>query len=319
MRYFLIINQLSRGGKSRQLFPKIFKYLNENNITYEYKIIKTIEEAYSLSAKANKNGWDVIVAVGGDGTINAVINGFYDNEGRVLSNARFGVIYAGTSPDFCKSYNIPVSLQPALKALFNNRGRKIPVVRLKCCNHKTETNESIDNIKNSITKYYACCANIGLGAELARRANSGIRKRWGDTLGTLWSLIQTLKNYKQSEINILADNIPKTITKFINLSVGRTRYIASGIKYHHTLATDDKRLYCIYARDFNVFNLPLVLFKVYSGYKYKNRPYLYSEYVNQIEVFNNPTNSEVEMDGDPVGFLPCKIEVAKDELFAITL
>jgi len=74
---YLIMNPGSRGGKSRKKFNRIFQLLDQANVSYEYKITNSIIDAYSYSVEANRKDYDIIVAVGGDGTINAVLNGFY--------------------------------------------------------------------------------------------------------------------------------------------------------------------------------------------------------------------------------------------------
>ena len=107
MKYFLIFNPGSRNGQSEKLMSRIHGLLKARQVNYEYGITKSLQDAYLLSQKANSAGYDAVVAVGGDGTINKVLNGFYDDTGLRASKAKFGVIYTGTSPDFCKSYRIP--------------------------------------------------------------------------------------------------------------------------------------------------------------------------------------------------------------------
>ena len=114
MRYFLIMNPGSGGEKSREKFKQILAFFNKNKLDFDYKLTDTLEDAYHLSVEANKNGDEVIIAVGGDGTINRVINGFYDPLGRRISGSKLAVIHTGTSPDFCKSYNIPLEVDRAL-------------------------------------------------------------------------------------------------------------------------------------------------------------------------------------------------------------
>ena len=85
MRYFLIFNPGSRGGKSRKKLDYILETLDKSNINYNYEITKSLEDAYQLSVQANKKDYDIIVAIGGDGTINNVLNGFFDSAGHLES------------------------------------------------------------------------------------------------------------------------------------------------------------------------------------------------------------------------------------------
>ena len=308
------MNPGSRSGKSKKLFNKIFSLLNEANIDYEYHITNSINEAHDYSVTANKLNFKVIVAVGGDGTINAVLNGFYDSVGNRISDSKMGVIYTGTSPDFCKSYHIPIDIESAIKTLLNQNVQSINIGKIIYSNENIpDTNEfGIDAIEQPAIKYFGCCANIGLGASLARRANSGIRKYLGDFLGTFVSLLITLLLYRANSFFIIKDSNKTSVSKLYNLSVGRTKYIASGIKIHSNVAFEQNGFYCLTARAFTLFNLPGIIKKIYSGKEFRNNDNLSIEYIEQIEIMGNSKNPEIELDGDPIGYLPCKIEITKD-------
>lgn len=307
MRYFLIMNPGSKGGKSARKLHKILSILDKNSITYDYKITHSLEDAYTYSVFANKKNYDVIVAIGGDGTINKVINGFYDVFGNKISNAKFAVIYTGTSPDFCKSYHIPTNLYKAIDVMLRQQSKKIKIGKIT---HKPSSNKH----SNLTTNYFACCANFGLGATLAREANSGIRKYLGDNLGTFMSLIKTLLKYSPSDFTVIYDGKQKTLTKVFNLSVGITPFIASGIKVNNKLADTDNLFYILTIKNLEMKNLLSVLKIIYNGKKFVNNHFISLDYFSVVEVANNHINNEVEYDGDPQGFLPCKVEMAKDYL-----
>lgn len=320
MKYFLIMNPKARGGKSQKLFDLIFTLLNNANIVYDYRITSSIVDAYEFSVYANTEQFDVVVAIGGDGTINAVLNGFYNKNGKKISGSSMGVIYTGTSPDFCKSYNIPINTKRAVQTLIGNNRIKIGIGKLTYSvkNDINFNEQLLNDNQNKEVRYFGCCANIGLGASVARRANNGIRKYLGDFMGTLFSLFITIVKYRANNFYIIKDGVKTTITKLYNLSIGRTKYIASGIKVHNSIGLKERKFYCLVARNFTILNLPGILIKAYSGKKIKNTKLFYLDYITQIEVKGNFKNPEIELDGDPIGYLPCKIELANDYLVLIT-
>lgn len=280
MRYFLIMNPGSRSGRSQSWFSRLHKGLQERNIEYQYAVTKSLDDAYELSAAANEQGFDVIVAVGGDGTINRVLNGFYQEDGTLKSQAILGVIYTGTSPDFCKSYGIPLNKEAALDALYSVNVRSIEVGRIEFSDH---------------VKYFVCCANIGLGAMLADLANSGIRRRLGDWSGTFVSLLRTLKRYRPIDIMVNG----RKLEHLYNLSIGKTYYIASGLKIKNNLNALEKRFYLLPVQNKILYHL----WCLYSG---KAMPLAYEQEI-QID-----GNGRVEFDGDSGGYLPCKINSAEN-------
>ncbi len=317
MKYFLIMNPGSRGGNSRKYFKKIFDILDGQKVQYEYKITASLDDAYRFSADANRKGYDVIAAVGGDGTINGVLNGFYDGQGRRISCSGFGVVYTGTSPDFCKSYNIPISVEHAVKVLLRNKTNKIQIGRITFAkNYDSELNgKSIEALEESRVRYFGCCANIGLGVSLARTANSGIRKKVGDYAGTFLSLIKTLAAYKPSDFTIKSDNgQEERIEEVYSISIGKTFYIASGIKVNNNLEHGDGRFYNLTVKNIKMQDWMDVFKKIYSGKQFVNNNVIYLDYSKVIEIYGNNQNPEIEFDGDPAGYLPCKIEMAKEPL-----
>jgi len=163
MDYFFIINPGSRHRGGARFIPALLKTLQIRRIDFDFRITETMQDACRFSREANLKGAAVVVAVGGDGTINQVINGFYDDDGKRISSSKLGVIHTGTSPDFCRSYGIPTQPELALEALLRGFTQEVSVARI----------EYHDQSGSSRRGYFACCASFGLGAQVARAANSG--------------------------------------------------------------------------------------------------------------------------------------------------
>jgi len=303
--YFLIMNPASHSGKSRRKCDEIIRRMTESNADFDYHFTKDMDHALMLSRNANLDGYKTIVAVGGDGTINAVVNGFYSTDGFRLSDASLGVIYTGTSPDFNRSYNIPLTIDQAVDSIIKQKIREIPVGMI--------TFENLTSTEIPEVRYFVCCTNIGLGASLARKANGGIRRKLGDFWGTFLSLIRLLFHFKSFSAISIERSQETTAHKLTNISVGITPYIASGIKVPVSFDPRKKEFYKMTVRKLNLFRVVPLLKKVYSGKPFRNTEYLSLESTTQIE-FSSANTVEVEADGDPVGMLPCAIRFAQDNL-----
>ena len=127
-------------------------------------------------------------------------------------------------------------------------------------------------------------------------------------------MLKTLIFYRANDFTVVSDSEKFNIRKLYNLSVGRTKYIASGIKVNNTIESGDGRFYCMLVQNLNLFKAPSLIRKVYSGKKIINNSHLSLSYCRSIEIYGNSLNSEVEFDGDPGGYLPCKIEMASEPL-----
>jgi diacylglycerol kinase family enzyme len=156
--------------------------------------------------------------------------------------------------------------------------------------------------------------NVGIGASVARYANSGVRKFAGDHLGTFWALFKAFASYRTSNLVISMDGKKEEIANVYNISIGKTRYIASGIKVHNTLSEGDGRFYILTVKNVRWANVPHCLKVIYSGEEIVRSDTASLTYAKDIDLYAGHEVSEVEFDGDPQGFLPCQISMAQDEL-----
>ncbi len=296
----LIANPHSGGGSSATKVAEVETELRKRGIGYQLNLASNLENAERLSREANRAGSPVVVAVGGDGTINRVLNGFYDEDGNLVSRAAFGVIHTGSSPDFCRSYGVPTKVGPAVETLLQGMTQPLRPMRILRHIQGTEPSSSV----------YACCANIGLGAEVARGANSGSRHRFGDFLGTFISLMRALRRTRPFTVQLDVDGSHKTMDGVMNLAVGRSYYVASGLKVRHELDADDGRFYVLTLRKFGWRKLGWLLRTLYGGRPITGDSCLTLEYARRIEVTTPERAVEVEFDGDPAGWCPCSIEPA---------
>lgn len=315
MKYFFIINRWSRNGRSGKKSEKLISLLKKSEFRFDYEYTNSLEHAFELSRTANKEHYDGVVAVGGDGTINRVLNGFFDAEGRRISRAKMGAIHTGTSPDFCMSYGIPRSLEGAVAALAAARTLSIRVGMIGPAIHPDGAG---NKPSSSSPKFFGCCANIGLGAAVARASNGGIRKYAGDRLGTLLSLLKTVLKYRPVTASLTIDGNTRTVSRIYNIAAGRTRFIASGIKVRHNLRPSESGLYVVTVRNLSLLNMIPVLAFLYAGKHIPaGLPYIALEYGSLIEV-SCDAGVETEFDGDPAGSGPCILTTAPDSLELIT-
>jgi diacylglycerol kinase (ATP) len=316
VRHLLIMNPGSKGGKSEEQFDRIHGSMKKHGLKYDFRRTENLNDAYDLCVEGHEAGYDAIIAVGGDGTINRVLNGFFTNSGKLRSNAVMGVIYSGTSPDFCKSYGIPTETERAVQLISVGKTKKIKAGMITHAETYDQELEGkfIDEIPQYGVSFFGCCANIGLGAAIAGGANTGIRKITGDKLGTFISTVKAIKNHRASNLKTVIDDKEINFEKLANLSIGRTKFIASGLKVPHELNHDDEKMYIMAARNMNFYKWLTSLIKVYKGTPFENDGSLSLSYCSKISVEGNSSFPRIEFDGDPAGFLPCKIELAKEPL-----
>jgi diacylglycerol kinase family enzyme len=312
----LICNPASRGGRGRRLSRRVLDTLQRTGPACDHVFTESLDHAVRLSREANHERRPLVVAVGGDGTINRVLNGFFDTHGRRVSDTRFGVVHTGTSPDFCRSYGLPANPIEAVRCIGEAPTRSVPVgmveyARAPVCERAVN---SIREREARAVSFFACCANVGLGPHLARAANSGIRRVTGDTVGTLLALLAVLPRYRAIPCEMALDGAVAQSGPICNVSIGLTRYIASGIKVHVDPRSLDGRLYVMRVKSFGFGRLPFVLRTIYGGRRIPPNDIISLEYAAEVEMRVNGRFAEVEYDGDPAGYLPCRCRVAPDPI-----
>ncbi|MCX7841164.1 MAG: acylglycerol kinase family protein, partial [Anaerolineae bacterium] len=108
MKPYLIINPTAAYGKMRERWRTIEPVLREENFAFDCVFTEYHLHAIELTRAAVRAGYDLIVSVGGDGTLNEVVNGLFDAEGTPINpNVQVGVIPSGTGGDFFRTAQIP--------------------------------------------------------------------------------------------------------------------------------------------------------------------------------------------------------------------
>jgi len=121
---FLIVNLIAGHGRCKDLFPKVKTELDRRGIEYELHYTNEPQEAIDVAKWGIDEGFKRIVAMGGDGTVNEVVNGMLGRD------AVLAVIPAGSGNDFVRMLGIPADPLDAIDLLTGGRERTIDLGRI---------------------------------------------------------------------------------------------------------------------------------------------------------------------------------------------
>ena len=274
-RFLVLANPSSHGGRSGRILSLLRELLSEG----EFVVLKNIEEASRLAREAT--GYEAVVACGGDGTVNAVARGVLANRDNAL---KFGVLYTGTSPDFCREHGIPTDAEEAVAVLRAGEVREIPVL--------TANGDS-----------FFCSMNLGMGAMVAATANR-LRPLLGDALGTLWSVLREVLHGRRYDVQVNGEKICNVAHAFVT----RMPRIAGGLKVAlPPLADDEYALW--FARDVSRFGCLRIVWNLYRG-----NPCGEIRVLRGKTTFASVNHVALEYDGDPHGALPVAVGFAPRRL-----
>lgn len=285
------MNPGSRSGKGKKLWKIWEASLHDSNMTFDSMVTQGPGDAFRICKTSYDI--DVLVAVGGDGTINEVLDGVIQSGN---PRARMGVLYAGTSPDFCRFHGIPVDPRKAVAALISGRTSNVDVVRIQ---------HSAANGSEQIS-HFGCGCNIGLGASVARFSNR-IRRVLGDGLGTWAAVIRALMLSAPIDLDVEIDGEKQSFARVNNLSILKNPRLASGLKLDLNLAPNDGGLQLVVIQARSRMGLCALLPGFYSGKAALSRD-VFIRKCARIRICSGQ-QQEIEFDGDPRGYLPVETQI----------
>lgn len=130
----LIINPVAGAGKTKKLIPSITEKLKSIGLDFDTSITEAPGHAIELAGLASRKGYKVLVSVGGDGTVNEVVNGIYDCG--AINDVFLGIISTGTGADYVRTLKIPRFDQDDCERFINPTTRAVDVGFVECSGNK---------------------------------------------------------------------------------------------------------------------------------------------------------------------------------------
>ena len=291
MRTCVIFNPAARGNKARHFR----RHLGDMAGDCAFKATAAAGDARRLAAESVSEGFEIIVAVGGDGTVNEVLNGIGDAPDG-FARARLGVLPLGTVNVFARELNIPLKLQHAWEVLRRGNEIKIDLPRVEfTADGKMER------------RYFAQLAGAGLDARAIELVSWKLKKK----IGPLAYVIAGFKALaeRQAKITVRADG--KSLEGELVL-VGNGQFYGGSIAIFPRADLNDGALdVCVLPR----VSLMTLVRCAPAFLLHKKLP---EKVVKRLSVAAFELSSEApvafELDGEWVGRLPAKFAIERKKL-----
>lgn len=251
--------------------------------------VKRTEEAGDaerLAREALERGVERVVAAGGDGTLNEVLNGLSADFGR----ACLGLLPLGTGNDFARTIGVPSDLEGALAVLKEGRMRTLDVARA------------------NVNGQGRCFLNVsagGFSGEVSERASEA-KDRWGP-LAYMRAAIGALPELKGFLARITLNGAETLELETYNIVVSNGRYVASGIPVAPRAVLDDGLLDVMIAPATTIPQLAVLVPTVLLG-RHTDSPLLIFRKATRVEIEGEPPMA-FNVDGEILGEGTARFEI----------
>ncbi len=249
------------------------------------------EHLRELSRQAAAGGAALLVAVGGDGTVNEVVNGL---AAAGTTAAELAVIPRGTGVDFVRTFDIPTKLDDALRVALTGRSRAIDLGRATYRSWSGEDESSL----------FANVASAGMSGAIAKRVNES-KSRYAKASYFL-ATFAVFARWQTSEVRVAVDGETRS-GRMRDVVVANCRYFGAGMKICPEAEPDDGLLDTLLIGDVTKTDLALTLPKIYRG---THLPHPKAELLRGGTVsVEADVPLPIQLDGEQPGTTPVRFDV----------
>lgn len=236
MRFLIIANPSGGKGRISRMLPRVDFLLRRHGADFRLRQTDGPRHATAI-AREERDRFDAVVVLGGDGTINETVNGL------VGSKTPLGVIPLGTANDFARSCGIPLSLEESIVTLLKGKPKRIDL-----------------GIVNG--RHFDNAVGVGFDARTSEATRS-IRWLKGSLL-YVWATLKTLKDYAAIPMRIeLDDRVIEEETYLV--CVGNGSSVGGGLQLTPGASMDDGLFHVCHVRDISPFKVVGNFIKLTNG------------------------------------------------------
>jgi len=300
-----IVNPKSSNSATGREWPRIQAMARDRLGSFTSYMTTKPGDATQITREKLTEGADLIICVGGDGTLNEVVNGFMDEDGSIRADRVLGFIPNGTGCDFVKTAPIPANTEQCLDAIKERHVRVIDLGRLQYYDHQG----------HSKTRYFHNITSFGLGGEVVDRVNKS-SKIFGPFVSFFWSALVSLFLYGKKSIRLKVDDLfdGKVITW--NIAVANGQYHGGGMQIAPDASIDDGQFHITVVGDLSLAEALWHFPKLYTG-RVKDIKKVSFLIGKRVEA-SSEQRVLIDVDGEQPGHLPVVIEIIPAALRLIT-
>jgi diacylglycerol kinase (ATP) len=294
-KWLVIVNPNAGNGKGSKDWEKISSLLKSEGLTFDTRFTERKGHAIILTIEGINEGFRKIIAVGGDGTLNEVVNGVFQNNVCRTNDISLATIPVGTGNDWGKMFGIPRNYKKAIKIIGEN----------KLILHDTGKVSFYEG-REKTERFFINMAGLGFESVVVRKTNNQKERGRGGKLIYLYNLLTSLLSYKNTKAEIIIDGEKKSASMF-SLNVGNGRYCGGGMRQTPYALPDDGLLDVTLINDMGKFEIIRNIKKLYDG-TILDHPKVDSYRCKNAKIFSDSV-IYVDADGESLGQTPAEFSI----------
>ena len=300
-RWFVIVNPVSGGGKGLTDFPKISHLLRESGIEHDPVFTEHRYHATELSVEAANRGYRKLIVVGGDGTLNEVVNGLFIQKQCQPKDILLAVIAVGTGNDWVRTFGIPRNYSAVVRAIKEGHSYLQDVGKVTYTESKVQQ-----------TRYMANVAGLGFDAYVIKIFNHLKLKGYKGKWLYIYSLLKGYFTAKPAGVTIEVDGKVIYNRLLLSLAVGICRYNGGGIQQLPRAVANDGLLDLTIIRPVHWWHVVFRAKRLFNGDIY-SIGHIHHAQGKEVKITSAPP-IPVETDGELQGVSPVSISVVQQAI-----
>lgn len=288
----LIVNPVAGAKRTAKKWPQIMRLLKSIGLHFEHDLTEAPGHATELAKSAAEKGYELVVSVGGDGTINEIVNGLYAAGN--IADVMLGIISTGTGGDYIRTIGIPRAYQEACQCFINPGKLTVDVGVV----------EYVRDCR-AVKRLFVNFAGLGFDAEIVKATTQKF-KALNSTASYLMGLLTTLLFYKNKKVSLIVDG-EAVEGKVCTVLMSNGKYGGGGMLAAPDADLTDGLLDVLIIGDLSKPDLLWSLPRVYKG-THLTHPKVTMRRAREIEILSTAPLS-LQADGELLGELPARFYV----------
>ena len=287
-----VVNPASGNGAAGKTWPKTRELAAGRGLDGDAVLTTAPGHAIDLARSAAEGGARLVVAVGGDGTINEVVNGLLESKS---SQVELAVLPQGTGDDFARTFGIPTKSELAVAAAAGGETRSVDVGRASFVGGE---------------RYFANFAGAGISGAIARRG-ARTSRRLGAKAAYMWATATVFVRWSSVPMRIELDGETREGAMY-EVIVSNGKYAAGGMKVAPDARPDDGQFDAVLIGDVSKADFVTTFPKIYRG-RHTTHPKV--EVVRATTVAVEASEPlPVVLDGEQPGTTPARFTIVPGAL-----